>query len=134
MDLLKKSRGFPTMLVFSKISQNYFCIVKIMDQIYGSRDNDWLLVYGGLAAIGQCGHFKTREVIEIARREEEGGGGVCWGSHEWRRLEAKLRRWPHDGTQQRWSVVLRWRDGSRREEDESWWVQWIMRVLSSCLL
>jgi hypothetical protein len=73
MDLLKKSRGFPTMLVFSKISQNYFCIVKVMDQIYGSRDNDWLLVYGGLAAIGQCGHFKTREVIEIARREEEGG-------------------------------------------------------------
>jgi hypothetical protein len=52
MDLLKKSRGFPMMLVFSKISQNYFCIVKVMDQIYGSRDNDWLLVYGGLAVIG----------------------------------------------------------------------------------
>jgi hypothetical protein len=87
MDLLKKSRGFPTMLVFSKISQNYFCIVKIMDQIYGSRDNDWLLVYGGLAVIGRCGHFKTREVIEIARRERGGGEefvGVLTNGVDWR--------------------------------------------------
>jgi hypothetical protein len=88
MDLLKKSRGFPMMLVFSKISQNYFCIVKVVDQIYGSRDNDWLLVYGGLAVIGRCGHFKTREVIEIARREREGGEefvGVLTNGVDWRR-------------------------------------------------
>jgi hypothetical protein len=57
---------------------------------------------------------------------EKGGGGrrgVCWDSHQWCQLEAKLWRWPHDSTQERRLVVLRWRDGSGHEEDESWWVR-----------
>jgi hypothetical protein len=74
--------------------------------------------------MGQRGHFGTRVVVVIARRRGGGGRrGVCWDSHQWCQLEAKLWRWPHDGTQERRLVVLRWRDGSGREEDESWWVR-----------
>jgi hypothetical protein len=42
-----------------------------MNQVYGSRNNDWLFIYGGLTAMRRCGHFRTREVVVIARREGE---------------------------------------------------------------
>jgi hypothetical protein len=56
-------------------------------------------------------------------RESERGGHLS--SHQWRRLEAELRRWPHNDAQQRQPVVLRWGDGSEHEEErlESSYVQ-----------
>jgi hypothetical protein len=40
VDLLKKSKGFVAILAFSEISQNGFCIGKVMDRVYGSQDHD----------------------------------------------------------------------------------------------
>jgi hypothetical protein len=101
--LLKKSMSFPTILVFSGISQNYFCIGKIMNRVYGSRDDGCFSVRGGLTTMGQRGHSRAREVIVIAQRERERERerGDCRGSHQWRHLEALLQRWPHDNVQQR---------------------------------
>jgi hypothetical protein len=64
-------------LVFFGISQNYFCIEKVMDQVYGSRDHGCLSIHGGLATMGQRDRSGAREVVVIAQRERErerGGG------------------------------------------------------------
>jgi hypothetical protein len=45
-----------------------------MDQVYVSRDHDWLSVYGGLATMGRRGHSGTQEIVVIAWRERGGGG------------------------------------------------------------
>jgi hypothetical protein len=68
----------------------------------------------------------------IAQRERERS---LSGSHQWHHLEAELWRWPHNDAQQRWLVVLRWGDGSGREDErlKPGWVQWIIVVLSLCL-
>jgi hypothetical protein len=42
-----------------------------------------------------------RDSLELRERER---GRL--GSHQWCYLEAELRRWPHDGAQQRRPVVL----------------------------
>jgi hypothetical protein len=42
-----------------------------MDQVYGSRDLDWLSAHGGLTTLGQPGHSGAQKVIMIARRERE---------------------------------------------------------------
>jgi hypothetical protein len=39
-------------LAFSEISQNCFCIGKIMDRVYGSRDHGWHSVHGGFMTMG----------------------------------------------------------------------------------
>jgi hypothetical protein len=90
---IKKSTGFSTNFATPEISRNCFCIIKVMDRVYGSRDHDWLSDHGGLATMGQCGRSESREVVMIAQREGERGQG----SHQWRHLEAELWRWPHDG-------------------------------------
>jgi hypothetical protein len=86
MDLLKNPKGFPVILAFSDISQNR--IGKVMDWIYGSRDHDWVLVYGGLMTMGWRSRFGAREAVVIAQRERE----VHCSSHQWHQLEAELRR------------------------------------------
>jgi hypothetical protein len=68
---IKKIQGLSAMLVFSQISQNCFCIKKVMDQDYGSRDHDWLSVHGGLATMEQRGHSGAQEVVVITQRERE---------------------------------------------------------------
>jgi hypothetical protein len=75
-----------------------------MDRVYGSRDHGWLSVHGGLVTMGQHGRSEAREVIVIAQRERERGGHQ--GSHQRRHLETELRRLPHNGAQQRRSMVL----------------------------
>jgi hypothetical protein len=76
-----------------------------MNQVYGSRDHDWLPVHGGLMTMGWCNRSGAQKVIVIARREKERERerererGGHWGSHQWHHLEAKLRRWPHDDAQ-----------------------------------
>jgi hypothetical protein len=42
-----------------------------MDQVYGSRDLDWLSAHGGLTTLGRPGHSGAQKVIMIARRERE---------------------------------------------------------------
>jgi hypothetical protein len=42
-----------------------------MDQVYVSRDHDWLSVYGGLATMGRRGRSGTPEIVVIAWRERE---------------------------------------------------------------
>jgi hypothetical protein len=66
LELLKKSKGFPTILIFSGISWNCFCIGKVMDRVYGSRDHDWLSVHGGLTTMGRRGSSRAQEVAMIA--------------------------------------------------------------------
>jgi hypothetical protein len=66
-----------------------------MDRVYGSRDHGRLSVHDGL--------IEREEVVGVF--------------YQWRHLEVKLRRWSHDGTQQRRLVVLRWRDDSGCEEE-----------------
>jgi hypothetical protein len=58
-------------LAFLGISQNCFCIGKVMDRVYESWDHGWLSVHGGLATMGQRGRSKAWEVIVIAWREGE---------------------------------------------------------------
>jgi hypothetical protein len=130
---IKKIKGFPTILVFFGISQNCFCIGKIMDRVYGLRDHDWLAVHGGLTTMGWCGLSGARGGRRDSSKKEREGHR---GSHQWRHLEAELWRWSHDDAQQRRLVVLRWGDGSWHEEErlELGWVQWIMGVLLSRLL
>jgi hypothetical protein len=103
-----------------------------MDRVYRSRDRSWLSVHGGLATMGQRSRSEAQEVIVMDRRERERGHR---GSHQWRHLEAELRRWPHDGAKQRRPVVLRWGDGSgHKKRLEPRWVRWIMGVLLLRLL
>jgi hypothetical protein len=83
-DLLKKTKGFPTILAFSRISHNCFCTGKVMDQVYGSPDHDWLSVDGGFAAMGRRGRFGAWEVVVIAQREREVIVGVLTNSATWR--------------------------------------------------
>jgi hypothetical protein len=71
-------------LVFSEISQNCFCIGKIMGRVYGSRDHGWLSVHGGLATMGRSGCSGAWEVIVIARREREEFIGVLTNDATWR--------------------------------------------------
>jgi hypothetical protein len=53
-----------------------------MDQVYGSRDHDWLSLHGGLVTMERHGRSGAREVIMIAQREREVIGvvtnGVTW--------------------------------------------------------
>jgi hypothetical protein len=70
-----------------------------MDQVDGSQDHSWLLVHGGLVTMGQRDRSGARKVIMIAQRERERERGGHRGSHQWRNLEAELRRWPHYGAQ-----------------------------------
>jgi hypothetical protein len=69
---IKKFEGFPMIFSFFEISQNYFCIGKVMNRLYGSRDHDWLSVHGGLPTMGWCGHSIAREVVVIVWKEIEG--------------------------------------------------------------
>jgi hypothetical protein len=100
LDLFKKSKGFPIILAFSEISQNCFCIGKIMDRVYGSRDHGWHSVHGGFMTMGRAGPSGAQEVIVIARREgkrerereNERERGGHQSSHQWCHLEAELRR------------------------------------------
>jgi hypothetical protein len=82
-------------LVFSGISQNCFCIEKS----HGSG----LWITGPRSALSPWWAHRER--------------GSRRGFYQWRHLEVKLRRWSHDGTQQRRLVVLRWRDDSGCEEE-----------------
>jgi hypothetical protein len=52
-------------LAFSGISRNCFCIGKVMDFVYGSRNYGWLSVHGGLATIGQRDRSEAREVFGV---------------------------------------------------------------------
>jgi hypothetical protein len=79
------------MLLFSRISQNYFYIGKVKDRVYGLRDHGWLSFHGGLMTMGRHGRSGVQEIIIIARRERERGGGRR-GSHQLCRLESKLQR------------------------------------------
>jgi hypothetical protein len=72
-----------------------------MDQVYGSRDHDWLSLHGGLVTMKRHGRSGAREVIMIAQRER--GRRSC---HQWCHLEAELQRWPLDCAQQRRPMVL----------------------------
>jgi hypothetical protein len=63
--------GFPAILTFSMISQNCFCIRKVMDRVYRSRDHSWLSIHGGLTTMGWHGRSRAREVVVIAQRERE---------------------------------------------------------------
>jgi hypothetical protein len=42
-----------------------------MDRVYGSRNNGWLLVHGGLTTMEWRGCSEAREVVVIAQRERE---------------------------------------------------------------
>jgi hypothetical protein len=80
---IKKYNGFASILAFSRISRNCYCIGKVMDRVYESWDHDWLSVHGGLATMGQRGRSRAREVIVIAWREREEvirviTNGVTW--------------------------------------------------------
>jgi hypothetical protein len=74
--------------------------------------------------MGRHSRSGAREVVVIALRERERVRGGCRDSHQWRHLEMELQRCPHDGAQHRRPMVLRWGDGSRREEErlEQGWV------------
>jgi hypothetical protein len=101
-----------------------------MNRVYESR----LSIHSGLMTMGRHGRSRAREVVVIPQRERERGGHHS--SHQLRYSEKELRRWAHDGAQQRWPVVLQWEDDSRRKEDrlEPGWMRWIMMVLSSRLV
>jgi hypothetical protein len=71
---IKKSKGFPTILAFSGISHNCFCIGEVIDRVHGTQDHNWLSVHGGLTTMGWCGRFRAREVVVIARRERKSSG------------------------------------------------------------
>jgi hypothetical protein len=58
-------------LAFLGISQNWFLIGKVIDQVYGSRDHGWLSVHGGLVTMGRCGCSGAQKVIVTAWRERE---------------------------------------------------------------
>jgi hypothetical protein len=73
---IKIIQGFPVILAFFGISQNCFCIEKVMDQIYGSRYHGWLSIHGGLVTMGQHDRFGAWEAVVIARREKEKIVGV----------------------------------------------------------
>jgi hypothetical protein len=114
LDLLKKSKGLHAILAFSMISQNCFCIGKVIDWVYGSQDHGWLSVHGGLTTMRWRGHSRTRDIIMIAQRErerEEEVVGVLTNDATWR------QRLPHDNAQLRGSVVLQWGDGSGHEDE-----------------
>jgi hypothetical protein len=85
---IKKSKGFLTILVFSRVPYNCFRIGKFIDQVYGSRDHGWLSVHSGLTTMGRRSHSGAQEVIAIAQRERGGHRG----SHQWCHLKAELRR------------------------------------------
>jgi hypothetical protein len=58
-------------LAFLGISQNWFLIGKVIDQVYGSRDHGWLSVHGGLVTMGRCGCSGAQKVIVTTWRERE---------------------------------------------------------------
>jgi hypothetical protein len=60
-------------LAFSKVSQNCFCIGKVLHRVYGSWDHGGLLFHGVLTTMGWCGRSRAREFVVIARRERERG-------------------------------------------------------------
>jgi hypothetical protein len=68
---IKKSKGFPAILIFLGISQNCFCIGKVMNQVYKSQDHGWLLVHGGLTTMRQRGRYRARKVIVTTQKERE---------------------------------------------------------------
>jgi hypothetical protein len=79
-------------LTFFGISHNYFCIGKVMDWVYGSRNHDWLFVHGGLATMGRRGRSGSQEFVVIAWKERERERGGCLGCHQWRHLEMTTRQ------------------------------------------
>jgi hypothetical protein len=79
-------------LIFYGISQNCFYIGKVMNQVYGSWDNDWLSVHGELTTMGRRDRSRAWEVVVMAQRER----GGRWDFHKWRHLEVKLQRRPHN--------------------------------------
>jgi hypothetical protein len=112
---IKKSKDISAILELFWIFSELFFIGKVIDRVYGSLDHDWLSVHGGLVTLGHHDHSMAQDVVVIARRERERGRQ---SSHQWCHATWRwLLRWPHDGAQQRQSVVLRWGDGSRREEE-----------------
>jgi hypothetical protein len=67
-------------LAFFGISRNWFLIGKVIDQVYGSRDHDWLSVHGTMRVLwGSEGH---RDSLE---REREEVIRVLTNSATWRR-------------------------------------------------
>jgi hypothetical protein len=83
-----------------------------------------------IIVVGTTLHDGNQSCCARYSSERERGGNR--GSHQWCHLAAGLRKWPSSGAQRRRPVVLRWGDGSRREEGrlESGWVRWRMGVLS----
>jgi hypothetical protein len=65
-------------LAFSRISQNYFYIGKVMDRVYGSCDHGWLSVDGGLTTMGWRNRSDAREVVPGMRKRNWSLGG-CGG-------------------------------------------------------
>jgi hypothetical protein len=112
-------------LVFSRISQNCFCIGKVKDRVYGSQDHDWLSVHDGLTTMGWHSRSRAQEVVVIAHRERRSsrfspmtqlGGGV---------MEMATRRHSTKATS-----GAPMGDGSGREERlELGWLRWIIGVL-----
>jgi hypothetical protein len=102
---IKKSKGFPVILTFSRISQNCFCIYR---KSHGSS----LWNIGPRLAFGT---WWTRN--HGAARPLRGSGGRHDSSERERErrssgfslmapLETELRRWPRDDAQHRRPVVL----------------------------
>jgi hypothetical protein len=60
-------------LAFFRISHNCFCIGKIMDQVYGSPNHEWLSVHSGLVTMGRHGRSGARDIVVIAQRERDRG-------------------------------------------------------------
>jgi hypothetical protein len=73
---IKKSKGFPAILPFSGISLNCFCIGKVMDQVYGSQDHDWLSVHGRLVTMGRRGRSRAWDVIGVLAMAPLRGGAM----------------------------------------------------------
>jgi hypothetical protein len=68
---IKKSKDISAILeLFWNFSELFF-IGKVIDQVYGSLDHDWLSVHGGLVTLGHHDHSRAQDVVVIARRERE---------------------------------------------------------------
>jgi hypothetical protein len=100
---IKKFKSFPVILTFFEISHNCFLLEKswIMSMDNGTRLalGPWWTHDHGAARP----HRGSGSHCDSSERER----GVGYqSSHQWRHMEVKLRRWPHDSIQQRRPMVL----------------------------
>jgi hypothetical protein len=68
---IKKIQGISYNFGISRIYQNCFCMGKVMNRVYGSRDHDYLSVHGGLTIMGRRDRSEAQKFIVIAHRERE---------------------------------------------------------------